>query len=214
MASARRPFSCCGAPTAARLGVRAGLGARRESGSARGSRARAAPPRPRPAAAGSPGPSPPPRAAHRRPADPAARARALVRPTPRRAPGGRQHERRRRRGVHRLAEEIAPREEVEALCECWRRAGAAAEGAGGGRPAACQGLGAPGGAAPTGRAGPRVPGGEERPARPAARGCVGHLHTCHRCAAEGRSGRAGRLRLLLLLRWAGAAAAPPQPASV
>lgn len=55
--------------------------------------------------------------------------------------------------MHRLAEEIAPREEVEALCECGRRAGAAADGAGGGRPAACPGAGGSGrgGARPGGR---------------------------------------------------------------
>lgn len=56
--------------------------------------------------------------------------------------------------MHRLAEEIAPREEVETLCECGRervrppRARAGAEG-----------LGAPGGTAPTGRAGPGEWGG-------------------------------------------------------
>lgn len=56
--------------------------------------------------------------------------------------------------MHRLAEEIAPREEVEALCECGRPAGAAAEGAGGGRPAACRGSGGSGSDLRTGRAGP------------------------------------------------------------
>lgn len=74
VASARRP-SCRSAPAAAGQGVRASAGQRARARS----RARAAPPTPRPAVAGRPGPSPPPRAAHRRPADPAARARALVR---------------------------------------------------------------------------------------------------------------------------------------
>lgn len=61
--------------------------------------------------------------------------------------------------MHRLAEEIASREEVEALCECGRRAGAAAEGAGGGRPAACPGAGGSGRGVADGEGGPWGPRG-------------------------------------------------------
>lgn len=75
---------------------------------------RSAPPRPRP---GLPGPSPPPRAAHRQPADPAARALVRARAGGGLHSAGDHEQRRRRRGVHRLAEEIASRKEVEALCE-------------------------------------------------------------------------------------------------
>lgn len=139
-----------------------------------------------------PGPSPPPRAAHRQPADPAARARALVRASRRRAPVSQRHERRRRqrrrRGVYRLAEEIASREEVEALCECGRAgaAGRPAGRAGGGCPAA-SGVGARREAG-RGEPGPRGLRGRER------RGASAAPRTCHRCAAEGRGAGRGRGR--------------------
>lgn len=174
VASARRP-SCRGAPAAAGPGE--GAGAREAAGPRRLALALALAPRP-PAA-----PAPPlrrePRTAGRLSQRPAPSS-----PTPRRAPGGRQHERRRRRrrGVHRLAEEIAPREEVEALCECGRGRGAR------------RGL-------PTGRA-PREGRGRGcrgRPARPAT-GAAAHLSQVRRRGA-GRAG--GQVE----------AAAPPRPAS-
>ena len=203
MASARRP-SCRGAPTAAGLGERAG--ARGESGRARGSRA--APPSPRPAAAGRPGPSPPPRAAHRRPADPSARARALVR---------------RPRGGLQAADSMSGGGDV--VCTGWLRksppekklrryvsAGGSGCGRRGRERGALRGL-------PRGwglregrrRRGGRAPGkGVVRGAAGGSRGsglCEAPAHLSQvRC--EGRGGPATRLRLRLVLRGSGAAAAP------
>ena len=69
-------------------------------------------------------------------------------------------------------------------------AGAAAEGASGGRSAACRGAGGSGRDGADGEGEPRGRGWcEELPAGPAARGCVRLLHTCHRCAARGGAGR-------------------------